>query len=359
MKTRASKFKLFSYPAFLIVFILLNLLGIGLVMNWVWNLLERYETSTPANVIKGVVSQLDEDAVGFLSSHSDFAPGEFSTQEQFEEYLSAKLGEGPYTFGYTALSSEDENDLHYNLLCNDKKIAAVEIIRQPPEGGRGLVQWKLGPVTKLYQYQLPLTVLAPEGAQVEVNGVLLEQRHEGERAKVPEGFIGLPESIQPPQLVGYQVEGLLTVPQVTATGADGQTCVVEQRGSEAVVSVSATQQQIDKWEPLAREVATLYARFITKDAQSSDLNPLMLPGGALAKQVANFYNGWYIPHDSYAVKDVQTGEFLTYGENYFSCEISFLYTIYKGNKNYDYPSAYTVYGVKTSSGWKVANLAVS
>lgn len=49
--------------------------------------------------------------------------------------------------------------------------------------------------------------------------------------------------------------------------------------------------------------------------------------------------------------------FQQYSPDHLSCDVTFDYHIYRGSRVHDFPSAYTLYFIRTDSGWKVANLA--
>ena len=358
MPGRASKNRLFTFPAFFTVFVILNILAVVLALRWFWGVLAEYETSTPVNAIKGVMAALEEDPVAFLAQHSKFEPGEFSTREQFEEYLAEKLGE-ERAFHYTADGSEDANVLVYTLLNGQKVIAKAQRVRRSGKGEHGFDRWELAELSGLYRYLPAREILAPPGAEVRVNGVLLTGSHVSGESNALPGFGALPQTMAPPALTRYQVNGLLAEPVIEAVGPQGQVCGVNAAGTQTVVSVPADDGQIAQWDPLVREIASLYARFITKDAEIGELNGLLLPGGALAKQLSSFYNGWYIEHDSYEIANMNSSGYQVYGEGFFSCHIAFDYTIIKGSRRYDYPSSYTLYYVYSNGKWLVANLSVN
>ena len=70
-----------------------------------------------------------------------------------------------------------------------------------------------------------------------------------------------------------------------------------------------------------------------------------------------FYNGWYIDHTGYAYENLQRLSLTSAGENAFTAELSFDYLVYRGAREYRYPSRYRLDFLKTANGWKAVRIA--
>ena len=150
-------------------------------------------------------------------------------------------------------------------------------------------------------------------------------------------------------------------PEITAVTADGTACTVAAptEGEVRTVSVTAPvpETQAGEYWAAAEQAAKTYAAFISSDAGRGELNALLLPGTEFWQAMQEFYNGWYIDHTGYAYENLQRLSLTSAGENAFTAELSFDYLVYRGAREYRYPSRYRLDFLKTANGWKAVRIA--
>ena len=80
-------------------------------------------------------------------------------------------------------------------------------------------------------------------------------------------------------------------------------------------------------------------------------------GSEFHKRVASYNNIWYAEHTSHEFEDMEITDLLCYGENAFTCHVSFTYKVSRsGGREYEYPSQYDMAFLKTGGRWKLADL---
>lgn len=83
----------------------------------------------------------------------------------------------------------------------------------------------------------------------------------------------------------------------------------------------------------------------------------LIYGSEFHKRVASYNNIWYAEHTSHEFEDMEITELLCYGENAFTCHVSFTYKVSRsGGREYEYPSQYDMAFLKTGGRWKLADL---
>ena len=80
-------------------------------------------------------------------------------------------------------------------------------------------------------------------------------------------------------------------------------------------------------------------------------------GSEFHKRVASYNNILYAEHTSHEFEDMEITDLLCYGENAFTCHVSFTYKVSRsGGREYEYPSQYDMAFLKTGGRWKLADL---
>ena len=332
----------------LAVFWLVSLAAIAVGLGWLWFRLEAYENATPEAAVRQYLSDLRQGRWEQLAAGSDFTPTELVTEQDYIAFLQQTYKELPED---TALvRTGEEGGSIYQL--QDKagnKIAALKLTAAP--------------AGEKYAYRVqtrtttldPVEVEAPAGVQVLLGGRPLTEAAVRETVTAP-GYEQLPDGIAAPQLVRYELEGLLQQPQLTAQ--DGYQVSTVKKGKQTIYEVtgvpSAAQQQ--EYRALAEKAAKTYAAFVTQDAGRGELNALLLPGTSFYKAIQQFYNGWYVEHTGHEYRNLDCSELELVSDNAFSAKISFDYVILRGSREYLYPSSYRLFFLNAGGGWKLARL---
>ncbi len=331
--------------------------GVGLaviagVLAWLWNTLESYEANTPESSVRRYLKQAELGQWDELYESSGFEPTAFTGREEYIAFLQNLYGEPLEDF--TLVRTAGEGDLSYLLMSQGREISRLEL-REAPEGFR--YRWQ---VRTRVEPLAPVTVQAPEGVRVLING--READRSTATAAPAAGYEGLPAEVAAPQVLSYTIEGLLLPPQVTAEGEDQglrYTVTGPEEETEMVFRVEAEPDPADAdgyWKA-AEAAAKAYAAFITADVSRTELNRYLLPGTPFYDSMQEFYNGWYIEHTGNEYRNISRGELRAVSADAFRADLSFDYVIFRGAREYVYPSSYRMYFLRTENGWKMTSLA--
>ncbi len=323
------------------------------LLGWLWRELAQYEANTPESSVRRYLEQVRQEKWDLIWEDSGFQPTPVADREDYIDYLRQKYQKLPKDYTLVRVSGENQT---YAIVSGEQEIARLELLEAPAGSGR---KWK---VRTVVEPVLPVEILSPEFVTVSVNGLELDGQYRVGEQPAP-GYEELPEGVNAPQWITYRVEGLLAPPELTVSGPEGTQCGVtslkeEKDRQTASVTVAPPKDAEEGYWKLAEEAAKTYAAFITSDAQRQDLNQYLLQGTPFYKAIQEFYNGWYIEHTSYSYENLVREEITMAGENAFSASLSFDYLIYRGYKEYRYPSSYRLDFIQTPQGWKLVQLTV-
>ena len=350
-KKRGAPRQKLPFPVFFTLYLLGSLLVTAGALFLLWNFLDQYERNSPDRIAATAARQVAEGEYALLWESEQLVPSRFNSQERLEQWLASSLeGKG--------IASRKEEEGSYLLTADGEPFARLTIQAQ---GKKNLFGGQPHQITQV-ETTLPMTetftITAPEEAQVTVNGVSLTQEDRAGEAAPLAAYDGLPDGYEPPRALTYRIGPLAGPPQISAQLAEGGPCAVKVEGDQGTVTAPAGEELQAQIAPLAQEASHLYARYITQDASFDQLTPYFLTGTSYYQQLSSFYNGWYISHDSYVFGETEVSQFLLYSPDHLSCDVTFDYQVIQGSKVHDFPSAYTLYFIRTQGGWKIANLAV-
>lgn len=354
MEKKASKFKIFFA-----IFVLLDVLLMAAGLSWLWMNLDSYEKS---QVIRGAeqgAQLFRERDYAEIRQKSGFTPSRFAAEQEMDQYLAQKL-EGAGEIHCVKLRSSGKQ-AEYAIKSGDQMLAKAVLQKSETADRFGRSHWELNQLEEVFEESESYTICAPQNVTVTVNGQKLTEEELKDDAQIPQGYRGLGENMPKPLQYLYEVSGLLQEPQVSADAGEGLCCEVRsdpQNPRQLTVVVRPDAQQVEELGPYVLNAAKTYARFITQDAAFGELSQYLVKNSKFYDSVRTFYNGWYVTHDSHRFADEKTEEWMWYDQTHLSCRVSFLYTIQKGQRTFEYPSAYEVYLANTQSGWQVTDMVV-
>ena len=321
-----------------------------------WQALKKYEAGTPAAAMRRYLVQVQQQEYDQLYEASGFTPTEFTGKEEYIAYLKHLYdGQNLSQAIFNQRTGGADGRRLYAVMANGSPIADLDVWQETENG-----PWQVRTHLDLDGWY---EVLAPEDTDVWVNGVLLAPE-EADTTLAP-AYAGLPETVSGPQMTLYRVTGVLGEPDVTAESENGR-CAVEQsdpeEGEDAPLGVYTVLLKPDKktaetYKDLAQKAAETYATFISKDTDRSVMLAQLIYGSEFHKRVASYNNIWYAEHTSHEFEDMEITELLCYGENAFTCHVSFTYKVScSGGREYEYPSQYDMAFLKTGGRWKLADL---
>ena len=320
----------------------------GAALAMLWGALERYEAATPEAAILRSVQAVQAGEVKEEDVPAAVLPGRFATAAQYLKEARALL-EGLPT---------DRDSLRF--VRKGEAGGAEEYVVVDEEGGRA--EFLLFPEEKSWrawprvQALSTVTIRAPKGVALTVDGRPLEESERSETAAVP-GFEALGEAA--PQQCVWQVEGLLEQPEVTAQSEAGSCRVGWETPLSAVVTVEPNGQDAASLEEFLDRTARVYARYVSADASFAELKEALVQDTEFYNSLRTFDSSWYVSHDSTAFEEFSVSELESLGPDAAAGTVRFTYMVYKeGLRPRSYPSVYRMYAVREGEGWKLLDLQV-
>ena len=320
----------------------------GAALAMLWGALERYEAATPEAAILRSVQAVQAGEVKEEDVPAAVLPGRFATAAQYLKEARALLEGLPTDRDSLRFVRRGEAGGAEEYVVVDEEGGRAEFLLFPEEKG-----WRAWPRVQALS---TVTIRAPKGVALTVDGRPLEESERSETAAVP-GFEALGEAA--PQQCVWQVEGLLEQPEVTAQSEAGSCRVEWETPLSAVVTVEPNGQDAASLEEFLDRTARVYARYVSADASFAELKGALVPGTEFYNSLRTFDSSWYVSHDSTAFEEFSVSELESLGPDAAAGTVRFTYMVYKtGLRPRSYPSVYRMYAVREGEGWKLLDLQV-
>ena len=308
--------------------------------------LSNYEKSRPADTIHRIVSAVEkgnlddlhlqtEDGIALTDGQILADPSEISAYILQKEEGSEEE-EGGITF--RVLNGEsDENTKVYLIKAGDKKILKTVIERSNKKYAFGFTGWQ-EKETILLSDAFPVTTLKvqiPQSDQLIVNGKTIGRERvtsEGDRINlisrlISEGFIG-----EQPTMDTYEIPGIYFHKDVQATDASGRTYDCILTADTYTGGFDAPQDFIDEQYDRVIDMFEPYAFYFSGEAGRGALARIMLDDSPAYNSAISADVSWMQEHSDVEITDQKAENFKKYSDDVFSCDISFLQTIYQGDE---------------------------
>lgn len=308
--------------------------------------LSNYEKSRPAETIHRIVSAVEkgnlddlhlqtEDGFSLTDGQILADPAEISAYILQKEEGSEEE-EGGITF--RVLNGEsDENTKVYLIKAGDNKILKTVIERSDKKYSFGFTGWQ-EKETILLSDAFPVTTLRvqiPQSDQLIVNGKSIGRDRvtsEGDRINlisrlIAEGFIG-----EQPTMDTYEIPGIYFQKQVQATDASGRTYDCILAADTYTGGFDAPQDFINEQYDRVIDMFEPYAFYFSGEAGRGALARIMLDDSPAYNSAISADVSWMQEHSDVEITDQKAENFKKYSDDVFSCDISFLQTIYQGDE---------------------------
>lgn len=256
-KKRKRKFRkyLLIYVAVLVV-----LLIIGCVIFSSY--LASYEKSQPYHVAEKVVEayQSQDGIVSFLNDNASKTGASDSIASVADSYATNIAGK---KISYQENSDFRPDTPSYDIMADGSVVAKVTFAESSGSDSFAKSKWAIQNLNVLdyLPNAMTITVDAPEGALVTVNGKILDESYivsSGVPAILENSLKFLQET---PQFNTYQIAGLLSEPLVTVTDASGTVLQLTHTDNSYVASPAADQAFIDSVEDRVYDAIDNYATY--------------------------------------------------------------------------------------------------
>ena len=251
-----------------------------------------------------------------------------------------------------------DDALYGAVTVTDRNGRALSPLREEP----GTVRYVLAPET-LYE----LTVRAPEGAAVLVNGAALDAREAAVEADPILDGLDAYTGGEAPKLLAWHYEGLYAEPVVTATDASGQAmrALIGERGDWRFFPESDAELQAEV-EPRVRDFFDWYFEYAGSAYNVYRYNALLnaiLPESELYAYVRDSAEGMvWASATEIQYDELVFDHFRRVGENCFTCTVkckaSLSSTSWYESHTYEMESSYELAFVHQGWNWYAAAMSV-
>ncbi len=355
-------------PTFWKIFLAVTaILVIASVVIWIvlWNYLVGYEATRATVPMDKLIEEINNGDYSSVIEYSNAAGFDEAIQQDFKEQLAGIIAGQTVTY-QKAFSAEKDTHPAFSLKIGDIKIGTVTMEHTGNKGSFGLEGFKIMSITDLPIMSESVTITAPAGYAIFINGNLISEteKYVTEKDIAVEGLSGVPDAyLTKPTMVTYEVNDLVEAPVVTAKTSDGDDAAVtaSEDGKTYTVSFGSTQNP-DYYYEEALELAKMYSQYVTAWVSRDKLLQNVLPDSPIREGLAGIQTGFYTDHKKDYFTDEVTENLQIYSDNCFSCDISYTQWVENirtdANFKKDLPSAFTFYFVKVDNKWYIADLAI-
>lgn len=304
----------------------------GLTVFGLWRLdgwLAAYDRSRPEFAVAGVTELLGREDWRPLAQYLTPPLSEFEGIGQIRTHF---LERG---MDFSRMEHRRTGDNRYELWCGEEKLAMLSILRNEAVQGKGFASYSPEELHFLLPPPREYLVTMPRGATLTVNGSQLPEQ----RFSVQEGaqYRGVTSFDR----LSLRMQALYFVPQLSAKLGE-QPLDIDKTKDGFAARLRPDDRRIALLSPVVAEGTQKYANYISNDAKFEEVRPFLLQGTVFYNQLSQFYNGWYIEHDSVAVRNLQLADWEQLGDEVYSCGVTFDYIVKKGWREHVYPSSYRV-----------------
>lgn len=320
------------------------------LLDTLWDNMAEYEAKSEIGAVTEYFNRFAAGDYDTAVQTTDFVFDEKNSKEDYVQYLKDTFGSDFSDLRFAGRDGDVAGEKVYRVYSGNTPLGSVRLV---PVAGEDR-DWK---AIAEVEYAETMTVVAPAYVGVSANGQLLP--NDGKSGETHEDFADLEQVISVPRKMTYSLDGYLYAPEVAGVTSDGTACS-QAFSEDGTVELFVPVADKDKatFEGLMTDFSKLYSRFISEDASFNMLKPKMLKGTEFYESVRTFYNGWYTAHTGYEFRDLATSNILRPDQNTFVGDIKFDYVVFRGTKEYVYPSSYRLSFCYSNGQWLLADLKI-
>lgn len=326
-----------GFPYFYTILALLLLIGIiavayGLTLLNRW--MADYEASQPKYVAERMFREYfaDPDYAELLrltgGQHS-----EFETYDDLVRYVSDQIGSGETEYrGVTGdLSGET---LKYVVSAGDVRFAQFTVVKSDEVTEFGNPIYSYGDIQLFYMTDtVSVTVTAPAGATVYINGIALDSGDLVSSAET-ESCLHMPDGVTGLVMNTYTVSGLLYDPEVEVTDRDGIACELT-RGEDGAytAAVNYSEELKNEYADMIIDFTEKYAAYTAANLRFSAFSARLDKSSELYEQIRTLATNTVFANDGYKFVNQTAEEFYMYDEGVFSCHVKLTQILWRANRD--------------------------
>ena len=321
------------YFLFILAFFGATYLG----LQWLHGWLSDFEAAQPTLKAEQVFQEVFTDPDwGALYEAAGAKDSPYEGKEQYVAYMEEKMGDSQLTYMETS-AGLDETKKKFIVKLGDEKVATFTLTDRNQVGKMDLgdlanmenikdmadiPDWQLGAVEVFFERVGSYQIVKMGDHKAFVNGVELDDSFTIQKATtVAERY--LPENVNGFITCTQQVDGLMEVPTVVITDADGEN--VEVSYDEATRTFTAktdSNTMEDDHSQLALEAAKVYSRWmIDEEHDRAVVAKYFDPSSDVYSTIVKSTELWMQNHAGYRFENDSVTDFARYSEDIFSVKV--------------------------------------
>ena len=258
---------------------------------------------------------------------SGYSVPKYSSISDVLEYLDGVIDPDDITYYETA--SETGKNV-YNVVSNNLKIASVELTLAEKGEKDRFAGYELSKISLTIGGSSAVSVKAPEGYFVFVNGYELTDEYLTGETEVTESCKHMYGDAKGITYVTYTIEGFFGDPKVTAKGADrmeGAKVSCDETGIFYTVEPLYAEPS-DEISEMILAASEYYAAYMQGDVPFGRVSPYLDRESLLYENVRTADTRWVVDHNGYSTEDPEISEFYYYSDDVFSCRVKFTHVLH-------------------------------
>lgn len=283
----------------MVVYAIVFIAAAAIFLNWFWGFIESYEHSQSKVTVRQYMGQLTDEHI--LSSASDLIDQIDHSIQSEQDCENAILDVLTTDVSYARKSSEcTDTKQVYILRCGTQVIGSFTITAGEPDE-YGFTKWSVTEETFDFSFLLgtPVSVTAPEGYRVCLNGVELDERYITKEETLPfpvlkelYGDYQLPEFTK----LTYEAGPFLGQFEMSVTDPNGEPFVLDENTDLDAFVDNCSQEEINDLSAFTKDFIRRYVVFTgcANDDRFDnyyDLAELIVLGSDLDSRLKNALDG--------------------------------------------------------------------
>lgn len=325
---------------------------------WLWGFLKDYEASQPKHVADAIFEKY-------------YASGDFSAlaakcakDDPFEDAdtIAKYLNDNYKNAEMTCTAGAAKNDLPtYIVKVGDEKVSSFTL-KEAEKNSRGWEMYEEGEF-EVYYKTAALTIVVPTGYSVSVEGVALGEKYVTESAIPSVDADQLPAGITGITYTKYEINGLLSDPDIRVTGADGRAAEVKYEAEDNAYHTYPLFDEVLEREQkdYVIEAMSRYALMMSADNLWTNVKTYFDPDSQIYEDTYESaqYIWTVIPHDSAEITDAEASQFLRYADDVFSCRVKLTNTLTKDAETWHDRLDWTVVFKNVGGTWLICGMTTN
>ncbi len=352
-----------------VYFIYLGILVVlvAILLRYVWITLIEYENSQPEHLIEQVITELEQ---GDISEVEYNLSSKFEDKEVYTQYILDSVKGKTLSYKNNEQSYDPLNPI-YDVDSNDTTLAQItlkEISQTHKMGFLTISKWEITQVmAEVIGNENTVKVTLPTTYKVYLNDIELGQEEQLGDISDMEGFEYIAEYIDVPQMVTYEVDGLIETPTLQIMDDKNVEIDISEYDNFQNVEIPYVSSEMDQeLSDYSYRAAKAYSDFFSKDlegcSQSTACLQPFFPDNSYYINLAEQYRQgdmWmFSEHSTPTYSNIEINNYIRYKEDCYSCEIVFDKTMIltlTGATRIDHNDQ-TYYFVKIKDDWLIADI---